>query len=147
MRGTAFVAPALATAALFFAAGCGGESFALAPVSGKVTLNGQPLAGARVAFLPQAPEGQFNVGPQSEAVTREDGTYALTCVTGKPGAVVGRHKVMISTYVTKPDPKSPDELIMVSPERIPERYNDLTTLAIEIPKEGRKDADFALTAP
>jgi hypothetical protein len=85
-------------------AGCGGGPV-LAPVTGKVTLNGKPLERIALEFHP---DGE---GPRSTGLTGPDGTFTLTTDTGKPGAVVGPHKVVLRDQSIFPDgPISRDDL-------------------------------------
>ena len=53
--------------ALSLAAGCGRDG--VAPVSGRVTLNGQPLANVHVSFQPIAAGTDLNSGGGSYAFT------------------------------------------------------------------------------
>lgn len=85
-------------------AGCGGGPV-LAPVTGKVTLDGKPLDRIAIEFHP---DGE---GPRSTATTGADGTFTLQTDTGRPGAVVGTHKVVLRDLSLFPDrPISRDEL-------------------------------------
>lgn len=129
--------------------GCGGSEFQLAPVSGKVTLDGTPLAGAKVLLLPQADSADGMAGPTSNGLTDENGQYTVKTVSRSPipGAVVGTHRVAISTLKTEPDPNDPlGSDIVHRPERIPSPYNNLrhTPLRLEVPPEGTDQANFDL---
>src|SRR6516165_11429599 len=74
------------------------KPYETAAVSGRVTLNGKPLAGARVTFQPQHDPRQGPLsGPESHGMTDSEGNYTLTTVFQDKGAAVGRHRVMIST--------------------------------------------------
>src|SRR5215469_13269997 len=89
-----FLAPMLI--ALAAAGGCSkGVSLKTVPVSGKVTLNNQPLAGATVTFLSQAEKATTT----STGVTGADGTYKLsTMASGRDvvdGAPPGNYKVIV----------------------------------------------------
>ena len=78
-------------------AGCGrGEQYA--PVAGLITLNGQPLADAKLIFEPVG-DGEGNAaGKPSYGRTGQDGRYSLECpIAKKPGAAVGEHRVRILT--------------------------------------------------
>ena len=125
-----------------FAIGCGSSSPKdLAAVYGRVTLDGQPLAGARVEFNPNSlgqsvrrrseqPSGSF-------ALTDEDGYYSLNYGVGHEGAVLGEHIVKISTIHV--DPERPESLL----ERVPAIYNVRTKLKFRVEK-GENEADFEL---
>ncbi len=131
--------------ALVLALGCGGKKFV--PVSGKVTLNGQPLAGATVSFQPMASEGSAEAAPGSVGKTDANGEYALTASTGQSGAAVGKHRVMIS--LLGPQVGEDDARHRHGPalaDKVPARYNKNSKEVVEVPPGGTKK-DFALTAP
>src|SRR5262245_52624927 len=114
---------------LGLAAGCGGGS-PFAPVSGRVTLKGQPLAGARVAFQP-ADTGKLELAPGSVGTTDEDGRYTLKVVStaGRSGALVGRHHVVISKSNLPAGPSKEETSGPGAKELVPAKYNaksDLT---------------------
>ena len=122
-------------------AGCGG-SHKTPPVSGRITLEGKPLANAMVSFVPVAPVGDKNRPPSSVGITDADGRYSLV-LNGDPettGAMVGKHKVMITLGAqgasndTKP----------TFHKQLPQRYNRRTELECDVPDDGRNDADFDL---
>lgn len=78
---------------LLLAAGCG-SGLDTAPVSGTITLNGQPLANASVTFTPAATGLE---APASNGRTDASGNYTLqVTVTGDKGAVKGMHTVRIA---------------------------------------------------
>ena len=130
--------------ALVFGLGCGSGKFA--PVSGTVTMNGKPLAGALVMFSPIAKEGSIDAGYGSGGKTNEKGEYTLTSVTGRTGAVVGKHRVSVSLMGQSTgtgDEWRPGTLV----NQIPVRYNGKTELTYEVPAGGTDKADFALKSP
>jgi len=145
-------------AALLFLAGCSTEPFDLAPVKGRVTLNGEPLADAAVLFQPLVPEGGngLEVGPESGAHTNADGTFELrTFAPERIGAVVGRHRVVVS--LPKEEGQSggalteegttPDGVYNTVKYTIPLRYRDGSALSYEVPPEGLTDLHIELTSP
>jgi len=93
--------------------GCGRTLY---PAAGQVTLNGKPLAGAIVAFLPDDKGLRPIV-----AVPDADGHYQLQLKRGQPGACVGRYTVRITTY-REGNPNS-DPPIPAVEEKVPEKYN------------------------
>ena len=80
------------------AVGCS-TSAEVAPVSGRVTLSGRPIAGAVVTFQPISDRdgGRPTVGG-SAGTTDAEGKFLLRLVdSGKEGALVGKHAVTITT--------------------------------------------------
>jgi hypothetical protein len=125
-------------------AGCG-KGYEFAPVSGRVLMDGQPLAKAQVRFHPLGDKDL----PPSAGVTDEEGRYTL-CLRGdlgSPGAVVGEHRVTISLS-PKQAGMTPDVRMLTGMRRrdlrdlVPPRYNRDSKLTCSVPPAGRKDADF-----
>ncbi len=61
---------------------------------GVVLLDGKPVEGASVVFVPVDPSGH-----QAYAVTDEDGEFELRAFPAKSGAVPGKYKVTVSKTV------------------------------------------------
>jgi hypothetical protein len=79
----------LAVALLATGPGCGGKG-KLVPVEGLVKLDGKPVAGATVCFLP---DGE---GRSANGLTGSDGVFRLTTLTTGDGAAPGSYKVLIT---------------------------------------------------
>ena len=124
------------------AAGCGGGSHA--PVSGKVTLDNKPLANAAITFQPVASQGSEAAGLSSSAITDANGQFTLKCADGKAGAVVGKHRVSITTLAVGADDSDAGGKAR---ELVPRRYNVETTLEFEVKSGGHSDANFDLKSP
>ncbi|MBN2295074.1 MAG: carboxypeptidase regulatory-like domain-containing protein [Pirellulales bacterium] len=108
-------APLLAALIVVFVAGCGMSDMPeCGQVTGTVTLDSQPLAGATIFFKPQS-------GTQSYAKTDAQGRYELTYLRDIKGAKVGSHTVLITT-ATEESPR----------ERLPARYNRQSTLTAQV---------------
>ena len=75
--------------------GCEPEGFQVSKVEGTVTLDGSPLNGALVIFMPDPVDGNSVVGPFSSGTTDQNGRFMLTTRYGDPGAVIGPHSVNI----------------------------------------------------
>lgn len=131
--------------ALLLGPGCGPGKFA--PVSGTVTMNGKPLAGATVIFSPVAKAGSIDAGPGSSGKTNEKGEYTLTSDTGRRGALVGKHRVSVSLMARgtgeTDERRRPGTVV----NQVPVRYNGKTELTYEVLPGGTGKADFNLTAP
>lgn len=126
--------------------GCSGSG--VAPVSGKVTLNGKALPHATVVFQP---DGGKEPGPGSTGTTDAEGKFELKSMAGnKPGAAVGKHKVSITAYSGDGEPDSSAPPTPDKPFRkplLPEEYNAKTKLTFDVPAGGTTSANFDLTAP
>jgi hypothetical protein len=126
--------------------GCGDGGAKVIPVSGRVTLNGKPLANANVLFSPIGKPGEVNAGDGSTGKTNADGEYTLTTSHGLAGAQVGTHRVRISVQVQQAgtgDERRPRGGWPIA-EQIPAKYNDLT---FEVTATGPIKKDFELTSP
>jgi hypothetical protein len=107
------------------------------PVTGTVTLDGQPVHGARIEFLPDSEQGTD--GPASFAELDAGGDYALESVGGASGALVGHHKVTIKC----PEPSSAGPV----PEcHVPPEYANAATsgLTAEVRDDPNQTIDFTL---
>jgi hypothetical protein len=129
------------------ALGCGkGSHYQTAPVSGRVTLNKQPLAHAEVIFSPVTKEGEkataYSIGETDDA-----GNYQLQTIIDNrtvPGGLVGDNQVEINVNERNMEEK------MVLDERgrprrlLPAKYTSDTKLRCSVPSTGRTDANFDL---
>jgi hypothetical protein len=75
--------------------GCSRSPYELAPVEGVVTIDNQPMTGAKVMFAPVARGENRNSGKPAFGVLSTDGTFKLTTYREDDGAVVGDHWVTI----------------------------------------------------
>ncbi|GAB4155661.1 MAG: hypothetical protein Tsb009_32480 [Planctomycetaceae bacterium] len=141
---------------LTFSLGCSGsdaEKPKTVEVSGKVTLNGQPLKNAEVHFMTDASD--------SVGVTDSEGNYSLV-----QGAIPGKNRVYISTVDRSKQPTEGDaeegmdagQLAAQNPddpagtkvgknaEKLPPKYSDpdKTILTFQVPEEGTSSANFNL---
>ena len=78
--------------------GCGGRG--TTPVRGVITLEGTPVAGATVLFMPDDPDG----GRPASGFTSSDGTFRLTTYKPDDGALPGNYRVLIQKTVAAKDP-------------------------------------------
>jgi len=99
----------------------------LSDVEGTVTVDGQPVGNLAVTFIPDN-------GRPSLGITDEDGHYELSYFRGETGAVLGTHKVMISTNLDEPPPAG-------YRDPIPFQYNLKSTLTADV-VDGENVFDF-----
>lgn len=81
---------------LLLTTGCKSE-IPYGSVEGVVTVDGKPLAGAEVVFMPNPDKG--TVGPRSVAITDKDGRYRIASDKGRDGTPVGFNTVVINDLV------------------------------------------------
>lgn len=72
-------------------AGCGRAPFPVAPVHGRVTIDGQPLASGKVLFAPIAQDDRLEAGKWAMGTVQPDGTFVLSTYGENDGAIVGDH--------------------------------------------------------
>ena len=125
--------------------GCTGGSSNIASVTGTVTINGEPINYASVTFMPT--EGRASVG-----LTDSEGVYTLNYVIGEKGALIGEHKVYVTTRVVKEPSYGGDSGGVKDPVRetgrkelLPKKYCDrgATELTATVEK-GSNTIDFPL---
>jgi hypothetical protein len=131
-------------------AGCSGGA-ATSPVTGIVTLDGKPLAGASIQFVPQG------TGRDATAETDKNGEFAMSTNKPRDGVVPGTYKVVISPptgtadttqYATAEEAmaaasKPPAKKASTGPA-FPEQYSrpDQTPLTQEVPVQGKLKFDL-----
>lgn len=137
IRSAAWLSCLLLLPLLPLLAGCGRKGPPLGRVSGTVTLNGQPLANALVTFQPQEKGGS-----PSTARTNDKGYYELMFSADTPGAMLGKHKVTVSTYRQEAQPNG---IAKEVPETVSAKYtNQLTTPLVKEVGPGSNTIDLEL---
>jgi hypothetical protein len=106
-------------------AGCGESGPELAPVSGRVTVDGKTVENLEVTFQPD------EMRPASYARTGADGHYELGYKRGVQGALLGQHTVRIRSLA----PNAP---------QIAAKFNSQSELRREV-KAGQNEFDFDVT--
>jgi hypothetical protein len=135
---------AVAIGLLLVCAGCGAQR--TSPVEGVVLLDGKPVAGASVQFVPQ------DKGRDATGETDKDGHFALSTFQPRDGAVPGSYKVIISPPTGSADTSkygSADEAMAAAarqPQKrdsaassFPQKYTraDQTPLKQDVPAKGK----------
>jgi len=121
---------ATAIVVLGFAIGCGDNSGPkLAQVSGTIKVDGKPIPGLNVFFVPEAG------GAPSVGGTNAAGKYTLLYPSNKSGAIVGKPRVRVEA----PEPESDDSgKPTAAPVKLPNKE-----LAAEV-KPGNNTINFDL---
>jgi len=128
----------LCTILLLLSVGCGGDSN-IGQVEGVVRLDGKPLKRAMVNFYPTDARASFGF-------TDAEGHYELQYIKNVKGAVVGQHKVTISTKIDKEDDPPTSEFGGKGREEtMPPKYLDRkkTELSASV-ESGSNTIDFEL---
>ena len=150
---------AVAYVGLLATLGCGSGHSDMAPVTGTVTIDGNPVETGDIRFIPS--NGRSAMG---EIV---DGKYTLRTYRENDGALLGSHRVSITAMKTKrrkgllPEPPADappeehqawrdqmesvgfDDFEWLVPERY--SYHDRSGLTAEV-KPGTNEIDFPLTS-
>lgn len=143
--GPRWTAVALLSLAAF--TGCAGETGPpLVPVSGTLLVDGRPVPGVSVMFVPDNAKGTS--GPASVGVTAADGSFTLTAPGNRPGALVGHHKV---TAACPFDPSGGSSASGVAADAsavrcsIPTAYGDPTRTPLAVEVVADRAANAAVT--
>ncbi len=75
--------------------GCGSHPYELAPARRQVTLDGEPITGAKVMFAPVAKNGSQKSGKPAFGMLERGGEFTLSTYQPDDGAVVGVHWVTV----------------------------------------------------
>jgi hypothetical protein len=128
MHSTMFSILTVSIALLSLVGGCGrGDLPPLGDVSGKVTLDGEPLVGVIINFKPES-------GRAATATTDEEGNYTLTYTYGVKGTKLGPSTVMFEWPLGE------------SGRRIPAKYIGLNSeLKVDVGDDGAEQ-NFELTS-
>ncbi len=128
MHSTMFSILTVSIALLSLVGGCGrGDLPPLGDVSGKVTLDGEPLVGVIINFEPESGRG-------ATATTDEEGNYTLTYTYGVKGTKLGPSTVMFEWPLGE------------SGRRIPAKYIGLNSeLKVDVGDDGAEQ-NFELTS-
>lgn len=73
--------------------GCGEGDFTTAPVSGTVTMNGQPVTGGTIMLTPIATGDSKMPGKGAAGRVQEDGSFVLMTYEQGDGAIIGKHSL------------------------------------------------------
>lgn len=134
-------------------------------VRGKITFEGEPLANAKVVFVPQKLMSEKRkVFPLAYGITNKSGSFVLKLADGSVNIVKGDYRVIISKrndlvqknlripdLVNEFENLVPEEFAMfrdklVRDELLPMRYNENTILTFKVDSESETvTANFDLT--
>lgn len=128
-------------------AGCGGR--VSAPVSGKVTLNGEPQEGIFIYFKPDLPPGANPLKglSQSYARTDKEGKFSMKFMDvdkDSTGALVTSHTITADDERTFGSGLEPDPAGGTRPKksRVPRGWS----VRFEVPPDGSTEANFELSS-
>ncbi len=117
--------------------GCGSSGSPIVAVHGLVKLDGKPVPEAVVQFVPEK-------GRPSTGITDANGRYDLVYTHDQKGALIGTHKVKITTGREKAvvEGKVVQETVL---EKIPMQYNVNSNLTAAVKTSGSA-IDFELSS-
>ncbi len=132
----------LAASACMLVLGCGSD-VEMAPVTGRVLYNGEPLPYGSVMFQP--PQGQ-----PARGEIQPDGTFELGTAGLGSGAVVGRNKVRVTSFEAQHPQADPARFGEgLGRSLIPEKYGQYETSGLEVVLQpnANEPLTIALTGP
>ena len=133
------------TVMLFAGVGCSVDDLPRQPISGFVTLDGQPLSSGVMSFFPNLLKNPDY--PVIGGAMIERGYFSIP---RREGLVLGSYNVAINSGELhnryRKTRKEPGNDQAIEKERIPAKYNANTQLAIEIKDAAIKEITFRLTS-
>jgi hypothetical protein len=138
--------PALAAVLVLSILGCGNTRYV--PVSGVVTLDGKPYRNAVVMFQPMATQDNPNPGRGSSGSTDENGRFSVKTFEGQAGAVIGKHRIRITTKVSEKLggyevwDAAKNEAVKALTDPIPREWNYDSKQEFDVPSGGTDQAKF-----
>lgn len=113
----------------------GGERLPVVTARGKITLGGDPLAGATLVFAPQ--DGSKHVGT---ALSGAGGEFEIQ-MNNQRGALPGRYKVIVTKFIYTEPRLEPGEHVETPGESrllTPKKYSllETTDLEVTVPPQG-----------
>jgi hypothetical protein len=129
--------------ATVLASGCGKPgTVPTAQATGVVKLNGQPLKGVIVGFVPEH-------GRPGQGTTDASGRFAISTFTSQDGAVAGKHKVVVAEPPkAAPGSKVEEEAAAAKGggSRVPAEYSDAakTPLEATVAMNAKNEFEFDL---
>ena len=131
---------------LVWIGGCGGSHETLLPASGFVTLDGDPLPEATVAFIPV----KSNQQQPSYGYTDDDGKYVLKTPEGYVGVSPGEYRIVVSRMVMEdgsPIPPGSQTGAAEGHESIPFPHCDpRATKHVAVVSDGTQEFDVEITS-
>lgn len=122
-------------------AGCAKkEPPAITEVEGTLLLDDKPLPFAQIDFVPELED--FGAEMNSTALTDEKGNFTMKLASGRPGAVVAKHRVIVNEGTPKElrgmdsnsQAKLAEYIAKLSNRPLPEQYGNYgkTPLRVEV---------------
>ncbi|WP_218934608.1 DUF4198 domain-containing protein [Rosistilla ulvae] len=121
----------IALASVTLGCGGGGVGPRLAPVSGTVTFDGEPLSDALVSFYHEDDR-------PANGKTDANGYYELAYMADRPGAIVGENVVRITVATVEGEGVAPKK------ELIPAMYNVASELTFNVESGSNTNVNFDL---
>jgi hypothetical protein len=117
------------------------------PVSGKITVNGEPLSRVVINFCPM----DVNVQRSASAMSGEDGTFKLTTFMKDDGALPGSYKITLAKLVFSLTPEEVaaleakgKEYNITSDNIMPKQYQSLATTPLTCDVQAGKNDEVLI---
>lgn len=137
--------------------GCGGDTRPrIVPVTGTVLLDGQPLEGAAISFIPESSSPKGYARP-SMATTDQSGQFTPETYQPGDGLPVGKFKMIVrkQQYLTMQGQVIPESSEAPLPKTyqlrwiVPKMYSlaETTPLTVEVTSSGMNPSQLQLQSP
>ena len=118
---------------VLFVCGCGGDShMQVYPVSGRVTVNGDPAGGAELVFFGVDETLKSADAPMPKAYTDPEGNFQVGSYDLSDGAPAGEYRV---TVVWRPSDSADPERRDMEPDALQGKYSDPETTPLRVTVE------------
>lgn len=118
-------------------AGCGSDLPPLAPLTGTITLDGEPFANGSLMFTP------LSGGRPSVAETDEQGEFEAMYLLDVPGAIIGKHSVMFEAGGSAEPMSEEDEMNLHKKHPGPPKNYKISPTEVEV-LDGGTVVNFSL---
>lgn len=110
--------------------GCGSDLPPLAPLTGKISLNGEPFANGSLMFSPTGG------GRPSVAKSNDKGEFTALYSIGAPGAIIGKHSVMFEAGGSDEPLSEEDAMNLHKKNPRPPKNHKISPTEVEVQKGG-----------
>lgn len=111
--------------------GCGNSGPAPIPVEGTITVGGKPMADLLIQFTPVQVADGIKV-LNSSGVSDASGKFVLKCDNGAPGAIPGKHHILITDNLLNTDEEPGNKPVKIRYSRVSPAFASPTKSQVQL---------------